>query len=163
MIFYTNLIIKNKLILQYFHKYLQFQIILLKNNDKSSRLCYNSLNIVIYALTFQPYKKIAVKIIENRIRCLKCGDIIVSESVHDCKSCSCGACSVDGGESYLRRGGNKENWEELSILEPDNNTETDPKSAEKHLDVQEIVNEKFGDINISDDVLDEVAEELAER
>ena len=63
----------------------------------------------------------------------------------------------------LRRGGNKENWEELSVLEPDDNTETDPKSAEKHLDAQEILNEKFGGIKISDDVLDEVAGELAER
>lgn len=104
-----------------------------------------------------------MKITENKIKCLKCGDIIVSESVHDCKSCSCGACSVDGGRSYLRCGGNKENWEELSILEPDDSTETDPKPAEKHLNAQEIVNEKFGGIKISDDVLDKVAEELAER
>lgn len=104
-----------------------------------------------------------MKITENKIKCLKCGDIIVSESVHDCKSCSCGACSVDGGRSYLRRGGNKENWEELSILEPDDSTETDPKPAEKHLNAQKILNEKFGGINISDDVLDKVAEELAER
>ena len=104
-----------------------------------------------------------MKIIENKIKCLKCGDIIVSESVHDCKSFSCGACSVDGGKSYLIRSGNKENWEELSILEPDDNIEADPKSAEKHLDVQEILNEKFGGIKISDDVLDEVAGELAER
>ena len=54
-----------------------------------------------------------MKIIENKIKCLKCGDIIVSESVHEYKSCSCGACSVDDGNSYLIRGGNKENWEEL--------------------------------------------------
>lgn len=33
----------------------------------------------------------------------------------------------------------------------------------KHLNAQEIVNEKFGGIKISDDVLDKVAEELAER
>ena len=63
----------------------------------------------------------------------------------------------------LRRGGNKENWEELSILEPDNNTETDPKSADRLHDAQKILNEKFGGIKISDDVLDEVAGELAEQ
>lgn len=104
-----------------------------------------------------------MKIIENKIKCLKCGAIIVSESVHEYKSCSCGACSVDGGNSYLIRGGNKENWEELSVIEPDDNTETDPKSADRLHDAQEILNEKFGGIKISDDVLDEVAGELAER
>lgn len=104
-----------------------------------------------------------MKIIENKIKCLKCGDIIVSESVHDCKSCSCGACSVDGGKSYLIRSGNKENWEELSILEPDDNTGTAPKSSDRLHDAQKILNKKFSGIKISDDVLDEVAGELAER
>lgn len=104
-----------------------------------------------------------MKIKENSIRCLKCGDIIVSESVHDCKSCSCGACSVDGGKSYLIRSGNKENWEELSIFEPEDNIGTDPKPDEKHLSAQKILTEKFGGIKIPDDVLDEVAGELAER
>ena len=36
-------------------------------------------------------------------KCKKCGDIIESTSVHDFKTCSCGACSVDGGHDYLRR------------------------------------------------------------
>ena len=42
-------------------------------------------------------------IIKNAIKCKKCGDIIESISVHDFKTCSCGACSVDGGLDYLRR------------------------------------------------------------
>ena len=42
-------------------------------------------------------------IIRNAIECKKCGDIIESASVHDFKICSCGACSVDGGNRYLRR------------------------------------------------------------
>lgn len=42
-------------------------------------------------------------IIKNAIQCKKCGDIIESVSVHDFKTCSCGACSVDGGHNYLRR------------------------------------------------------------
>ena len=42
-------------------------------------------------------------IIKNAIQCKKCGDIIESVSVHDFKTCSCGACSVDGGYQYLRR------------------------------------------------------------
>ena len=54
-------------------------------------------------------------IIRNRIRCKMCGDIIESISVHDFETCSCGACSVDGGHSYLKR--NVQSWdvfEELS-------------------------------------------------
>lgn len=54
------------------------------------------------------------KIISNRIKCKKCGDIIESRHLHDYVACSCGACAVDGGHDYLRRLGNPDNWEELS-------------------------------------------------
>lgn len=57
------------------------------------------------------------RIIVNRIKCLKCGDIITSESVHDYKSCFCGACAVDGGKEYLKRCGDQADWEELSKVE----------------------------------------------
>ena len=57
------------------------------------------------------------RIIRNAIRCRKCGDIIESETVHDFRVCSCRACAVDGGHDYLRRGGNLEDWEELSKAE----------------------------------------------
>lgn len=60
-------------------------------------------------------------IIHNRIKCLKCGDVIESDTVHDYKECSCGACAVDGGHEYLRRGGNREDWEDLSEVEQDMN------------------------------------------
>jgi hypothetical protein len=53
----------------------------------------------------------------NKIKCRKCGDIIESTSVHDFKFCSCGACAVDGGKEYLRRVGEREDWEELSEFE----------------------------------------------
>ena len=59
-------------------------------------------------------KKIIKK---NIIKCLKCGDIIESSSVHDIKFCLCGACAVDGGMEYLRRVGEREDWEELSEFE----------------------------------------------
>lgn len=59
------------------------------------------------------------KIIHNRIMCRKCGDIIESEHRHDFKSCSCGACSVDGGHDYLRRCGNSEDWQEMSEIQND--------------------------------------------
>ena len=54
------------------------------------------------------------KIIRNKIRCKKCGEIIESFSVHDFKFCKCEAVAVDGGHEYLRRCGNQEDWEELS-------------------------------------------------
>ena len=57
------------------------------------------------------------KIIRNAIRCKKCGDVIESKTVHDFKFCSCGSCAVDGGHDYLRRCGNREDWEELPEAE----------------------------------------------
>ena len=53
-------------------------------------------------------------IIHNRIRCKKCGEIIGSHTVHEFKWCSCGAVAVDGGKDYLRRCGNREDYEDLS-------------------------------------------------
>lgn len=44
------------------------------------------------------------EIIKNSIKCNLCGDIIVSKHTHDKVSCKCGTCSVDGGNSYLKRG-----------------------------------------------------------
>jgi Zn finger protein HypA/HybF involved in hydrogenase expression len=59
-----------------------------------------------------------MKIIENKIKCKKCGDIIESKTIHDFKRCKCGAVAVDGGHSYLRReADSKENFEELSIYQ----------------------------------------------
>ena len=57
------------------------------------------------------------RIIRNAIRCRKCGDIIESETVHDFRVCSCGACAADGGHYSLRRCGNLGDWEELSEVE----------------------------------------------
>ena len=56
-------------------------------------------------------------IIHNRIKCLRCGDVIESTYTHDFTVCKCGACAVDGGKSYLRRCGALEDWEEMSIIE----------------------------------------------
>ena len=58
-----------------------------------------------------------MRIIKNCIKCLKCGDVIESVTRHDFKSCSCGAVCVDGGKDYLRRCGNREDWEEMSVYE----------------------------------------------
>lgn len=45
------------------------------------------------------------KIISNKAECRECRDVIESKSVHDYRSCKCGAIFVDGGREYLRRGG----------------------------------------------------------
>ncbi len=58
-------------------------------------------------------ESIMPKIIRNAIRCKKCGDVIESKTVHDFKFCGCGSCAVDSGHDYLRRCGNREDWEEL--------------------------------------------------
>ena len=57
-------------------------------------------------------------IIQNAVTCLGCGDFIVSKHRHDFVTCTCGAISVDGGQSYLRRAGSltpgtyvEESWE----------------------------------------------------
>lgn len=57
------------------------------------------------------------KIVVNKIRCKKCGDVIESTYRHDFKFCKCGAVAVDGGMDYLRRCGNREDWEDMSERE----------------------------------------------
>jgi hypothetical protein len=48
-------------------------------------------------------------IIENAVICNKCDTFIVSKNQHDFVTCKCGAISVDGGQSYLRRIGDFRN------------------------------------------------------
>lgn len=40
-----------------------------------------------------------------KIKCLICGDIIESKSVHNLVSCKCERCYIDGGNEYLHFGG----------------------------------------------------------
>ena len=53
-------------------------------------------------------------ILQNQVRCKKCGDEPYSAHRHDYKPCKCGAVAVDGGMEYLRRVGDVENMEEMS-------------------------------------------------
>lgn len=57
------------------------------------------------------------KIKVNKIKCKKCGEVLESTFRHDFRTCKCGAVSVDGGHAYLRRCGNREDFEELSEIE----------------------------------------------
>lgn len=60
-----------------------------------------------------------MSIVHNRIQCLKCGDVIESKSVHNYVECSCGSCFVDGGHDYMRIGGDRDNWRDLSVWKND--------------------------------------------
>ena len=43
------------------------------------------------------------KIVRNRIRCTRCGDIVESEFPGHIVGCWCGACAADGGRKKLIR------------------------------------------------------------
>lgn len=58
-------------------------------------------------------------ILHNRIKCLKCLDIIESVHRHDFKWCKCKSVAVDGGKDYLRRIGNDWEYLEQSIIKED--------------------------------------------
>lgn len=49
--------------------------------------------------------------LRNIAKCAKCGDIIESKSRHNFVECSCKAIFVDGGNDYIRRGGNPEDFD----------------------------------------------------
>lgn len=53
-------------------------------------------------------------ILHNKAQCKKCNQIIESTHRHDFVKCQCGAIFVDGGQDYIRRGGNFDNIIELS-------------------------------------------------
>ncbi|NTV78930.1 MAG: hypothetical protein HGA25_07330 [Clostridiales bacterium] len=61
------------------------------------------------------------KIVKNCIMCNSCKEILISQSRHDYKECSCGTVAVDGGTDYLRRAykNSLEDYEELSEYEED--------------------------------------------
>ncbi len=56
------------------------------------------------------------EIVSNKVKCLKCGDIIESHHRHDDKYCSCSNVLVDGGKDYLRRGYKSLEFEELTTI-----------------------------------------------
>lgn len=58
-------------------------------------------------------------IVQNAVICKKCNDFIVSKTVHNYVTCSCGAVAVDGGQEYLRRVGDFVNALDMSWSLPD--------------------------------------------
>lgn len=65
-------------------------------------------SIKVGSITF-PIKK-------NSIRCKHCGFVCVSRHRHDFVTCSCGKVSADGGSDYLKRCGNQNDYDELSVV-----------------------------------------------
>lgn len=55
-------------------------------------------------------------IFENKAKCLKCGDIIISKNVHNYSQCKCGNLAVDGGSWYCKRAFKEENSYEDMIV-----------------------------------------------
>jgi hypothetical protein len=57
-----------------------------------------------------------MSIIQNAAYCKKCNQIVISNSHHDFKTCTCSNVSVDGGTCYLRRSINEiDLYEELTL------------------------------------------------
>ena len=83
-------------------------------------------------------------IIQNAVTCLACGDFIVSKHRHDFVTCTCGAVSVDGGQSYLRRVGDFGNAVDLSWSLPDDVYEQCAEAAQNAMDTGR---NKFGIAN----------------
>jgi len=50
---------------------------------------------------------------KNKAQCRLCEDIIESTFRHDFRRCKCGAIFVDGGNDYMRRGGEMKNIIEI--------------------------------------------------
>ena len=48
----------------------------------------------------------------NKAKCVKCGIVIESKHRHDFVGCPCGAIAIDGGNEYIRRIGNPDDFDE---------------------------------------------------
>ena len=83
-------------------------------------------------------------IIQNAVTCLGCGDFIVSKHRHDFVTCTCGAISVDGGQSYLRRVGDFANAVDHSWELPEELYQACAEAVEEAIDTNR---NKFGIAN----------------
>lgn len=91
-----------------------------------------------------------MKILKNCIRCNKCGEILVSKHTHDFVVCKCfresggkEGVACDGGTSYLKRSGDLDGYEDLSLTRLYTDEERDKFNAN-----QELLAEQYGFIKI---------------
>jgi hypothetical protein len=85
-----------------------------------------------------------MSIIHNKIRCLKCNQVIESHHRHDFVWCACrdeegrpNGVAVDGGKDYLRRCGNMEDYEELSESDEPKTELVEDDDGKKQIEVGE--------------------------
>ena len=55
-------------------------------------------------------------ILRNSAFCRKCGDMVISTHQHDLSHCSCETVWIDGGNSYIRRMGNPDEYIDTSVI-----------------------------------------------
>lgn len=51
----------------------------------------------------------------SAIKCLKCGDVVVSRHRHDFRWCKCETVAIDGGRDYTRVCGNPEDYKIIQV------------------------------------------------
>ncbi|WP_113886451.1 DUF7695 domain-containing protein [Clostridium butyricum] len=61
------------------------------------------------------------RILQNKIKCLKCGDVIESTSIHNMVWCKCLSCAVDGGKEYVRFTGEENTYAIMTEYEDEGN------------------------------------------
>lgn len=86
----------------------------------------------------------AYTIVQNAAHCMKCQDFIVSKHRHDFVSCQCGAIFVDGGQEYLRRGGEMDHFADCSWSIPEDAYNDCAEAVEE---AEETGRNKFGIAN----------------
>lgn len=94
----------------------------LRDENEGLRKCVEELTAMVKSLQKEEVDEEKYKILANKAKCRKCGDIIESRSVHDYVHCKCGAISVDGGLDYLKRGGSPEYFDDMSIVVKDSSS-----------------------------------------
>ena len=45
----------------------------------------------------------AKKIVDNKVQCIQCGDVVMSIDENDIENCSCGKVSITGGYEKINR------------------------------------------------------------
>lgn len=61
-----------------------------------------------------------MQLLINKIQCNHCGEILISQTQHDFKMCSCGKCGNDGGKYYARFIGEPKNYINLCVYDNGN-------------------------------------------
>jgi hypothetical protein len=86
----------------------------------------------------------------SKAQCLDCEDILESKHRHDFVKCRCGNAFLDGGDDYIRGGGNLAIWEDeqfMPVLQRDSDLEKCLQDV--------IIDDMFNDDSFLDDDFDD--------